>query len=156
MSYEKPSHKTKKKNCCKNVNSALIGISIIILLLSIFMIIYSAFTYYTVQDLTVVDVIQNNGIISAKPYTKHFVAASIPILRTLPNDLSDYIGAEYTIISTTAQSHKITISSGSLSTTWDGVNTVLTFGGSIGDGLKFNVISKNRIVITSPINIALS
>lgn len=151
-----PRQSTKKGACCQNAVNILIGISVFILILSVCALIFAAFQYYAVEDITGVYITQANGVIPSHPFTTHLSAAAVAQLMTLPNDLSPYIGGPgFTVFSTTAQIHTITIQSGVLSSTWDGVNTVATFGGAVGDGLKFDVISKNRIVAT-PINVAFS
>lgn len=77
------------------------------------------------------------------------LAATSPLAMTLPVDLTP--GRVYHVWSTTAVAHTITST-----TPWDGVNSVVTLGGAIGDGLVFAVTDSNRIVIETSKNIVLS
>ena len=77
--------------------------------------------------------------------------ATSPLAMTLPADLTPYVGRVYHVWSTSAIAHTITST-----VKWDGTNSVVTFGGAIGDGLVFAVVAPNRIVIETQINIALS
>jgi len=99
---------------------------------------------------------QISGQIQSTPYTAYLDSTAAPTAMTLPNDLTPYIGVERSIISRTAQPHTVTIAAGPLATTWDGVNTVATFGGAIGDAIHFRVIDANHIVVWVPKNIAFS
>lgn len=76
---------------------------------------------------------------------------------TLPGppfaDIDLYLNKNYDIYSTTAFTHNITLSGGA---TWDGSNTVATYGGAIGDGFSFKVVSSTVIVVTSNTNVAFS
>jgi hypothetical protein len=99
---------------------------------------------------------QISGQIQPSPYAANLDSTGAPLAMTIPNDLSAYIDKDYKIFSRTAQPHIVTISAGSLMTTWDGVNTVATFGGAVGDGFVFRVIDKNHIVILFVNNVAFS
>lgn len=89
--------------------------------------------------------IYNEGVLPATPYVFHLEGSGSPVVLTLPNDLTDRIGNIYRIWSKTNQPHTVTITG--TGTTFDGVSTQAVFGGSIGDGFTFEVISKNRIVL---------
>jgi len=93
--------------------------------------------------------------INNTPYKVRLDGAG-PLAMTLPNDLSGFVGATYFITAGTAQIHTVTISPGPLTTTFDGVNTIATFGGAVGDGIEMEVISKDRIVIFGNVNVAFS
>ena len=96
-----------------------------------------------------------SGVIQNTPYKIRLDGTS-PLLMTFPNDLTPYVGATYVITAGTAQAHTVTITAGSLSTTYDGVSTIATLGGSVGDGFMIEVIAPNRIVILSNINTVFS
>lgn len=78
------------------------------------------------------------------------------LLMTLPNDMYNFVGRRYTINSLNAQMHTVTIDSGTLATTWDGVNKIATFGGAKGDGFTFVVLEKDLIRIESVTNVVFS
>lgn len=84
------------------------------------------------------------------------VAGAGALTLSLPNNLATYRGRVYTIYATTAHAHKVQITAGTLTTTWDGVNTVATFGGAIGDGLTFVVIDVDQIAVISSTNVVFS
>lgn len=96
-----------------------------------------------------------SGPILNRPFT-HSLAGAAPLAMTLPNDLSNYIGREFKIYATTAQAHTVTIQPGALTTTWDGANTIATFGGAVGDGLTFVVTAIDKIAVISTTNIVFS
>lgn len=89
-----------------------------------------------------------SGQLLLEPYMQTLAATS-PLAMTLPVDLTP--GRVYHVWSTTAVAHTITST-----TPWDGVNSVVTLGGAIGDGLVFAVTDSNRIVIETSKNIVLS
>lgn len=99
--------------------------------------------------------IRVSGEIGSTPYVIHLDQATSPLAMTLPTELSSRVGNVYRIWSLTAQPHTITIGGGT-GTTWDGTNTVATFGGSAGDGFVYEIISPNKIVIWSVTNVAFS
>ena len=96
-----------------------------------------------------------SGVISSTPYKIRLDGLSA-LSMTFPNDLTPYLGATYVISAGTAQAHTVTISAGSISTTYDGVSTIATLGGAIGDGFMVEVISRDRMVILSNTNTAFS
>jgi hypothetical protein len=95
--------------------------------------------------------VYGSGILPVNPFVFYIAAAGTPVAMTLPNDLTPYIGNIYRVWSKTAQAHTLTISG--LGSTFDGVATQATFGGAIGDGLIFEVIAANRIVVISSVNV---
>lgn len=94
--------------------------------------------------------------IPISPFGHHLDGKGAPLAMTLPNDLSNYIGITLNVYALDAQPHTITIDSGTLTSTWDGANTVATFGGAIGDGITFRVLSKNMITVQFTKNIVFS
>lgn len=97
-----------------------------------------------------------DSVISNSPFSVQLSSTSA-LAMTLPNNLKDYVGRTFHVYSVTAVPHTITISSiGSLTTSWDGVNTIATFGGAIGDGITFHIIDIDKISIISNTNVVLS
>ena len=90
------------------------------------------------------------------PFVQFLAATGAPLAMTLPNDLTPYLGKTYRIFSASAQPHTVTISAGTLATTWDGVNTIATFGGAKGDGFEFTVIAKDLVTVLPPKNVGFS
>jgi len=99
--------------------------------------------------------IHTPGALPATPYPIYLNQAAAPLGMILPSTLDGRVGNVYRVWSLTAQPHTISIAAGG-GITWDGVNTVATFGGAIGDGLVFEVIAKNKVVVLSVINVAFS
>jgi hypothetical protein len=98
-----------------------------------------------------------NGGINTWP-AQHILAASIPLEMTLPNNLLEFIGAEYHIDCASPLAHSITIIPGVLSTTWDGTNRVLTCNASPagGAGISFRVVTPTLIRIISSRNVVFN
>ena len=99
--------------------------------------------------------VTTSGQIPNTPYKIRLDGASA-LAMTLPNDLSGYVGATYVISAGTAQTHTVTIQPGIYSTTFDGTNTIASWGGAVGDLIQIEVIGKDRIVVTSNVNVAFS
>ncbi len=71
---------------------------------------------------------------------------------TLSSDLSSYVGKVYRVWSLSDKPHRVI----SGSATFDGGNHIATFGGAIGDGMVFEVISGTRIAMISSTGVTLS
>ena len=99
--------------------------------------------------------VTTSGELPSTPY-KIRLDGIAALAMTLPNDLSKYVGATYVISAGTANTHTLTIQPGTLSTTFDGSNTIATWGGAVGDLIQIEVIGKDRIVVTSNVNVAFS
>jgi len=154
--YPYRSENFEKRQHAKNCISAIVALSIIAVIAAIVAIYFGAIATNGVARLETAQSYLTSGVIRHAPYAAHLDSSAAPLGMTLPNDLSDYIGKQYAVYSTTAQPHTITIDGGVLTTTWDGVNTIATFGGAVADGLTFRVIAKNRIAILPPTNVAFS
>lgn len=90
-----------------------------------------------------------SGTIQATPYVIHLGQAAAPMqMEIFERD----VGSLYRIVSLTNQPHKVRLQGA----TWDGVNNMATFGGSVGDGLLYEVISASRVVVHSAINVVFS
>ncbi|MDB9801158.1 hypothetical protein OAB94_02150 [Flavobacteriaceae bacterium] len=149
--------KNEKKNATKkNLAGALCALSILSIAAAIIALAIGILAYGGVGNNITARSYTASGEIAIKPYTAHLDSSAAPIAMTLPNDLTPYIGMVRAIYTTTAQPHTVTIQSGTYVSTWDGINTVATFGGAIGDGLTYRVISKNRITILPPTNIVFT
>ena len=96
-----------------------------------------------------------SGVLPTTPFPIYLNSAGGPMSMTMPADLSPYIGTIYRVWSKTAQPHTIVITAG-MGATWDGSATVATFGGAIGDGIVFEVISSNRVAVISVNNVVFS
>lgn len=96
-----------------------------------------------------------DGSIDNSPFAI-YLDATTPLAMTLPNDLTNYVGRTFTVVSQSAQAHTVTLSAGTLSPTWDGTNTVATFGGAIGDGVTFHVFDRDKITVISNTNVVFS
>ncbi len=83
-------------------------------------------------------------------------SAASPIGLTLANDMRPYVGKVYRVWSLTAQAHTVSITTGQSVSTFTGGTRVATFGGAIGDGFVFEVISANHAVVISSTNVVFS
>ena len=104
---------------------------------------------------TQITVYTNDGQIENNPLS-FALDSTTALARSLPNDLQSYVGRVFKVYSRSAQAHTVTLTAGTLTTTWDGTNTVATFGGAIGDGLTFLVLARDKIVILSNTNVVFS
>lgn len=91
----------------------------------------------------------------------HVLTGSTPITLTLPNDLSPYVGAQYTVDCETAAAHEVVITAGALPTFWEGgggmQRTVTCTGGAAArSGFSFRVVSASHVRITQQSHITLS
>jgi len=83
---------------------------------------------------------------------QYITAAGITAM-TLPTNLGPYVDDEICLISKTAFAHTLTLGVGA---TWNGIDTIATFGGAVGDGLCFIVASPTQMFVVSVINVAFS
>jgi hypothetical protein len=95
--------------------------------------------------------IRGSGLLPTTPYVFYVDSSAIPAAMILPNNLAPYVGNVYRVWSRTSQAHTITIQG--LGSTFNGGATTATFGGAIGDGLEFEVISANFIRVISAVNV---
>ena len=90
----------------------------------------------------------------------HVLTGGSPITLTLPNDLSPYVGASYTVDCETAAAHEVVITPGPLPTFWDatpGIRTATCTGGAGSrSGFRFRVVSKSHVRVENEKNIAFS
>lgn len=87
----------------------------------------------------------------------HVLAATVPMMVVLPNNLIEYIGGIYSIDCASPLGHRIELQNGLLQTTWDGNNTVATcIAGTHNAGLLFRVFSQNGIRLLQANGIAFS
>lgn len=92
------------------------------------------------------------GPLQIGPKTQYINVAAVAAM-TLPGDLSSYLDDPYCVISKTAFPHTITMGAGA---TWDGANTIATFGGAAGDMICFHVFSSTQVAVGPIQNIAFS
>ncbi len=84
-----------------------------------------------------------SGAVNAD-WTVQYLAGSGARAMTLgAAQLGPMSGREYSIFSTTAAAHTITLSGGA---TWDGTNTVATFPATAGTGIVFRVLSPATVI----------
>lgn len=107
---------------------------------------YSYYGYFNSPSL-----ISYGGPLPVTPYVFYITASGSPAALTLPNNLANYVGNVYRIWSLTNQPHTITIQG--MGSTFNGAATVATFGGAIGDGFVFEVISANFIRVIQAVNV---
>jgi len=85
--------------------------------------------------------------------TQYIEVAAVAAM-TMPIDLTPYLNNKICVISKSAFAHTITLGAGA---TWNGADTIATFGGAVGDGLCFTVISLTTMfVMGTPVNVAFS
>jgi hypothetical protein len=88
------------------------------------------------------------------PYPFYIEGSGMVLVLTLPSDLSAYRGNIYRIYSNTAQSHIVQIASGGAK--FDGITTTATFGGQIGDGFDFELITSKFVNVKFVKNVIFS
>jgi hypothetical protein len=148
-------HSGKKPKCRINGYGCLSGTVIFALVLSLGVALLSAFALsYALYPITNT-IYTSNAAIQNSPLVGH-IDSSVALTLTLPNDLSEFVGRTFTFYSRSAHPHVIQIQGGTLTTSWDGVNTVATFGGAKGDGLVFHVFDRNQIAVISNTNVVFS
>jgi len=95
----------------------------------------------------------------ARPLNHVMTGPSVVTL-ILPNDLSPYVGREYTIDCETGPAHEVRITPGPLPTFWGatpGIRTATCTGGTTArSGFSFRVVSKSHVRITQQDNVAFS
>lgn len=98
-----------------------------------------------------------NGVIRTSP-AQHILAGTVVQAMTLPNNLVEYVGTEYHIDCASPLPHSVTILPGVLTTTWDGVNRVMTCNaGPVGGaGVSFRVVTPSLIRLVSARNVVFS
>ena len=84
---------------------------------------------------------------------EQYIEVAAAAAMTLPGDLSAYINQIICLTSKTAFAHTLTLGAGA---TFDGVNTVATLGGAVGDGFCFQVFSSTQVQIRSLLNVAFA
>lgn len=138
----------KRTRCCRSATFAAAVLAIILAAFGAGFGI-AAYSYYGYFNNYLS--IRGSGLLPTTPYVFYVDSSAVPAAMVLPNDLSPYIGNKYRIWSRTSQAHTVTISG--LGSTFNGAATTATFGGAVGDGFEFEVISGNFIRVTSPVNV---
>jgi hypothetical protein len=101
---------------------------------------------------------KQTGVLSTSAYTQTLDGGGAALAMTLPNDLlaAGFTYATYTISSRDAAAHTVTITAGTLVTTFDGGFTIATFDGNIGSAMTYAVVEQNRIHVISTFGVTLS
>lgn len=94
----------------------------------------------------------SGGPIQPSTQIQYIDVAAVAAL-TLPIDLTPYVNNKICLISHTAFAHTVTLGAG---TTWDGANTVATYGGAANDAVCFIVTSLTSLLVISSNNIVFS
>ncbi len=131
----------------RSTRNILISIAVFALIIAIPFAVLAGLAYTGTNQFTSPLAIYVAQQMPVAPYIIHIGGSSIPVALTLPNDLTPYIGKIYRIWSVSPQIHTVSIQG--TGTTYDGVTTVATFGGAVGDGFVFEVLQANRIVLIS-------
>lgn len=132
---------------------AIIGLAVFALLCSGIALLLAGLQYGEVNNHVYPYYVKTSMAMPSSPYAIYLGKDSgATIELTLSSDLSNYVGKVYRVWSLSDKPHKII----SGSATFDGGNHVATFGGSIGDGMVFEVISASRIVMISSTGVTLS
>ena len=145
----------KTKTACCSSGDCVVGTLVFVFVIAIAAVVLSGIALNYALYGTRFQRYTTSGTILNSPFAVYLDNTS-PLAMTLPNDLSNYVGRTFTVISQSAQPHTVTLSSGTLTPTWDGVNNIATFGGAIGDGLTFHVFDRDKIAVTSNTNIVFS
>ncbi len=138
----------------RSTRNILISVAAFALVISVAFAVLAGFAYGEAYRYSTPLALYVNQQMPASPFIFHIGGSALPVALTLPNDLTPYIGRIYRIWSVSPQVHTMTIM-GTMST-FDGSSTVATWGGSIGDGIEFEVLQSNRIVLISVNNVAFS
>lgn len=138
----------------RSTRNILISIAAFSLLISVAFAVLAGFAYSEAYRYSTPLALYVNQQMPGSPYIFHIGGSALPVALTLPNDLTPYVGRIYRIWSVSPQVHTLTIQG--TGTTFDGSTRVATFGGAIGDGLMFEVLQWNRIVLISVNNVAFS
>ena len=138
----------------RSTRNIIISIAAFALVISIAFAVLAGFAYGEAYRYSSPFALYVNQQMPSSPYIFHIGGSALPVALTLPNDLTPYIGRIYRIWSISPQVHTLTIQGAG--TTFDGVNTVATWGGAIGDGLMFEILQANRIVLISVNNVNFS
>lgn len=127
--------------------------SVLAVLISIAAIVVGVLAYVYLQYHIAPAIIRGSGPIPSSPYVFYVDAAGAPAAMILPNDLSEYVGKVYRIFSRTSQPHTLQLSG--TGNTFDGIGSTVQFGGAIGNGLVFEVIAPNFVVVHVAKNVVI-
>ena len=145
---------TKDERYLRYKNNAIVALSVFAILISAVAVLLTGLQYTSVYYWTTVSYVQSSQPMTVSPFAFYIGGANIPLNLQIPNDLTNYVGKVYRVWAVDA-GHAHTVTSGTA--TFDMVGSkVMTFGGAIGDGFMFEVISPNRIVIISATNVTPS
>lgn len=134
-------------------NNAIIALSVLAIVVALIAILLNGLQYTEVYNATTPKYVSTSQPMTSTPYAFYMGGANVPLNLQIPNDLSTYVGKVYRVWAIDV-GHQHTVSSGTA--TFDGFSKLATFGGAIGDGFVFEVISTNRIAIISATNVVFS
>lgn len=109
----------------------------------------------TLNDLNALNrqaVINQSGQLGAG-MTGAYITTNVPVVFTLPADLSAYVGKTYHIDCAYA-GHKVEIAPGGA--VWNALNQLTATCAAAGSGLTFRVVAKDRLRVISTINVVFS
>lgn len=134
-------------------NNAIIALSVLSVIIAAVALLLAGLQYNQVYYWTDPQSISHSQAMPNSPYAFYVGGSSIALNLAIPTSLTGYIGKVYRVWSIDA-GHAHTVTSGSA--TFDGGSHTATFGGAIGDGFVFEVISDTRIAIISVYNVVFS
>lgn len=145
----------------KNFVQWLIGTTMFFIIIVIVAAVFTGIAYSNANFPLTSKSYKSSGQLQGFPHGHSLDGSGAPMAMTLPADLTDYTGKEYSVCSTTDQPHTITIETVAfgVQTYWNNglvQGTVVTFGGSIGDCVLFKVVDKGHITILSAVNVLVS
>ncbi len=141
----------KAHSSTRNIVISVAAFALVIAVLSAIMTYYAYSEAYRYSQTAQIYV---SSELPISPYTFRVGGSATLVELTLPNNLAPYIGKIFRIWSVSPQIHTLTIMG--TGSTFDGSSTVATFGGAIGDGFVFEVVTSNLIVVISVNNVVFS
>ncbi len=138
----------------RSTRNILISVAAFALVISVVFAVLAGFAYAEAYRYSTPLALYVNQQMPGSPFIFHVGGSALPVALTLPNDLTPYVGRVYRIWSVSPQIHTLAIQG--TGTSFDGTNTLATWGGAIGDGLEFEVLQANRIVLISVNNVVFS
>ena len=134
----------RTKDEVRSARNIVIAVAVFSLIISVVAVVLAGIAYSYIFSPSNISVSQP---FPTSPNPIYITSAANPITLILPNDMTPYVGNVYRVWSETAQPHTVSISAGTLTSTFTGGATLATFGGAIGEGFVFEVISSSRAVI---------
>ena len=90
-----------------------------------------------------------SGVIANRPYASSWAGTTAQVM-SLPNNLIEYIGANFRIICASPLAQQVKITPSILTTTWDGTNPVANCPVGVPNaGFDFHVVSQSIVYVTN-------